>query len=98
MTSTRLSPSAVATASRVDEPRHVRQPRDLIGDGAGDADTRRRDRARVDLPRAEELAHHRLEPVVVERDELADFDRRWPIGIRREQPEQRLGAADVAGQ
>ena len=82
----------------VDEPRHVGQPRHLIGDGAGDADARRRDRARVDFPGAEELAHHRLEAVVVERDELADLDRRGPIRLRREQPEQRLGAADVAGQ
>ena len=82
----------------VDEPGHVRQPRHLIRHGAGHADARRRDGARVDLPRAQELAHHRFEPVVVERHELADLDRRGPIGIEREQSEQCLGAADVAGQ
>ena len=44
----------------------------------------------------QELADHRLEAVVVERDELADVDRRGRSGSRREEPEQRLGAADVA--
>ena len=82
----------------VDEPGHVRQPRHLIGHGAGDADARGGDRARVDFPGAEELAHHRHQAVVVERDELADFDRRGPIRIRREQPEQRLRATDIARQ
>ncbi len=83
---------------RIHQPRYVREARHLIGDRARDADARRGNRSRVDLPRAEKLTHHRLEAVVVERDELADFDRRRPILAGREETEERLGAADITGQ
>ena len=82
----------------VDEPGHVRQPRHLIRYGARHSDARRRDGARVDLPRAQELAHHRFQPIVVERHELADLDRCGPVRFGGEEPEQRLGATDVAGE
>ena len=82
----------------VDEPRHVGEPCDLFGDRTRDPDACRRDRPRVHFPCAEKLAHHRLEPVVVERLELPDLDRGRALGVGREQPEQCLGAADVAGQ
>ena len=52
----------------------------------------------VDLPGPEELAQHRLETVVVERDELADLDRRRSLRAWSEEPEQGLGTADVAGE
>ncbi len=80
----------------VHEPGHVRQPRHLIRDGTRHTDARGRDGARVDLPGAQEFAHHRFQPVIVERHELSDLDRFRPVTVRGEQPEQRLGAADVA--
>ena len=93
-----FQPQSGGYSLAVNEPRDVRQSRHLIGDRAGDADARGRDGARIDFPRTKELAHHRLEPVVVERDELTDFDRLRTLGIRGEQTEQRFCAADVARQ
>ena len=77
---TRLQTERGGDRSRVDQPRHVRQPRHLVGHRAGDAEARRRDRARLDVPCAQELADHRHQAVVVERDELADLDRLRPLG------------------
>ena len=48
--------------------------------------------------RLEELADHRREIVVVERDEFADLDPGGPLGRPREEPEQRLGPAYVGRQ
>ena len=64
----------------VDEPRHVRQTRDLFGDRTRNAEADRIDSLRLDVLRAKKLAHHRLEPVVLERDELAYLDRRGRSG------------------
>jgi hypothetical protein len=83
---------------RVDHPGHIRQPRDLVGHRAGHAERRRLDGARLDAARLEELANHRRQVVVVERDELAGFDPPRALGRPREESEQRLGPPHVGRQ
>ena len=80
----------------LNEPGNVRETRHLIGNRAGDAEAGGGDRARLHVARAEELAHHLLEPAVLERDELADLHRLRPLGCGREQAEERFRSADVA--
>ena len=64
----------------IHEPRHVGEPRHLVGDRAGDAERRRRDAAPLDAARLQELADHRHQAVVVQRGELADLHGRRPVG------------------
>jgi hypothetical protein len=82
----------------VHQPGHVREPRDLVGHRAGDAERRRLDRARLDAVPLEELPDHRHQIVVLERDELADFDPPGTLRRPREESEQRLGSAYVGRQ
>src|SRR5262249_61082452 len=66
--------------------------------GARHAEAHGPDGLRLDPFRLEELADHRHEAVVVERDELAGLDHRRPFGRLLEQTEQRFGSPDVGGQ
>ncbi len=103
----RRRPSVLTDALVVDAPRHVGQPRDLIGDGAGDAEARRLDPPRVHALRPQELTDDVLEAVVFERDELAGLDHCRPIvgradpaagRVASKEPEQRLRSAHIAGE
>jgi hypothetical protein len=89
---------AWADLRRVDQPGHVRHARNLIGHRAGNAERRGFDVLRIDVVRFQELANHRDEAAVVERDEFPDFNRCRPLGRAVEKSEQRLRSADVSGQ
>src|SRR5688500_15194316 len=91
-------PQVLGHECAVDHPRHVGKAGDLRRDRSGHAEHRGVHRADVDAARAQELAHHRLERFVLERDELADLDWCRSIGSRVEKSEQRLGSPDITGQ
>ena len=80
----------------IHEPRHVGEPRHLVGDCTRDAEGGRRDAAPLDAARLQELTDHRHQAVVVQRCELADLHGRRPVGRGTEQSEERLGTTDVA--
>ena len=44
----------------------------------------------------QEALEDRLEAIVLERGELLGGNRCWPVLVRLEQAEQRLGAADIS--
>ena len=93
-------PEAVPLHQRrgVDAPGDVGELGDLVGDGAGHAERRGFELAGADPALAQERAEDRLQPVVIERDELVDVERPGPRLARLEQSEQRLGPADISAE
>ena len=80
----------------IDDPRHVGQLGRLVEHGACHAEARRVDGGlALGLPR-EELADHGHEPVELRGRERLDRHRRRAVRRPREEPEQRLGPADVS--
>jgi hypothetical protein len=93
-------PEAVALHQRrgVDSPGNVGELGDLIGDGAGHPERCGFELAGADPALAQKRPKHRVQPVVIERDELVDVERPGPRLPRVEQSEQRLGTADVSAE
>ena len=81
---------------RIDAPRDVGQLGHLVGDRAGDAERCRLDLAGGHAVALQEALEDRLEVIVLERGELLGGNRCWPVLVRLEQAEQRLGAADIS--
>ena len=81
---------------RIDAPRDVGQLGHLVGDRAGNTERRRFDLAGGYAVALQEALEDRLEVIVLERGELLGGNRCWPVLVRLEQAEQRLGAADIS--
>ncbi len=85
-------------ASGVHAPRHIRELGSFIDHGTGDAKAGRIDRVRAHRFVPHELPNHRWKVVEGERPERAHDDRLRTRSARIEEPEERLGSTDVAGQ
>ena len=85
-------------ASRIHPPRHVGQLGDVSHHRSGDAKAGRFERGRFRRIVLEKRRDHRREIVEIERGEDAHGERMGTGRNRIEEPEERLGAADITGQ